>query len=147
MSFPGQDDFEQELKRLQPAPLPAALQRRIESSMRVPGSRAGVMRRPGRISRFWRTLAIPAAAAAIIVFLSVLLPKTAESFSPDTIAVEQHLLSVGRDGAVAFPTGDAISFARLEWVDHYTLTDHKTATQVQHAVVRVELVPVALAIY
>mgnify|MGYP000875158825 CR=1 FL=1 len=134
--------LEAELRRLRPAPVSPALQRRIAADL----SGAGAVPAP----RLWSWLAVPAAAGLAAVLAQVaesrLAPAAATAdgaFRP--VAAEKLLVSARDEGVVTLDDGTTARRRRLHFLDTIVWRDPRTNASVTWTLPReeVRIVPVS----
>lgn len=144
------NDFEAELKALQPQAPSAALQERIGAELAAPMA----ARRLAPVQRFW-AVTLPAAAAVALVFTQLsrqLQPAPGARGSSATVAAtlkpvaaENVLVSANDEGLVTLDDGTTARRERLQFVDTITWRNPRTNASLTWSVPReeVRVVPVS----
>ena len=153
--------FEAELRRLNPARMPAEFESRLNASRPMP-SREFETRPRSQVWRldwsFWpRWLApVTAVAVALLVVVSQLnrgrnsaSPATAASaatLKSDQVEIDRQLLG-SFDAVANLPDGEPVRFRFQQWMDAVTLRDSVRGVEVVQRTPRIEVVPVSFATY
>lgn len=144
------NDFEAELKALQPQAPSAVLQQRIAAKLAAPAT----ARRLAPVHQFW-AVTLPAAAAVALVFTQLsreLQPPPAAHASSGMVAAtlkpvaaENVLVSAKDEGLVTLDDGTTARRERLQFVDTITWRNPRTKASLTWSLPReeVRVVPVS----
>lgn len=158
------EQFEENLRRIAPAKVPADLAGRLRAA-RVVAPRQKELQSP-RVSRWvhwlagWRGLAVATPAVALGVFLWLAArPGTEPVTRPgkiepaDSIGIKASNVQVGHslvasfDAVAQWPDGEPVRFRCRQWQDDVVIHDNKDGVVISQSTPRVEVVPVRFESY
>lgn len=150
-------EFESELRRLKPAPLPDELQRRLEFC-----SAAKPREAPVRRVRVWELFVtslrwLAPASVAILLLVSLLWHGHRErerartvaaipAFNADHVEIERELID-SFETVASTSDGEPVRFRIEQWMEAVTLRDTARDVEVVRRTPRIEVVPVSFGSY